>query len=176
MLAPKSCWRRQHVSAHGELLGSSPWQLSESCFLLSEKPFNNAHGHQAHTDCQVRISAPPHRGWFWPSQARTGFFILPSRVTSFSRLGWNLYPSPPPPPNERNWNRIFALREHGVVLQRLPYKNFFRSCSAWISVLKGYPDLKMRCQLQDMKKASSEGCALMRDFKNLSVLCGHRRR
>ena len=27
-------------------------------------------------------------------------------------------------------------------------QNFFRICSAWISVLKGYPDLKLRGQLQ----------------------------
>jgi len=32
----------------------------------------------------------------------------------------------------------------------------------------------MRAHLQYTKKASSEGCALMRDLENRSVLCGHR--
>ena len=77
--------------------------------------------------------------------------------------------------NECHWSFIFALREHVMIFYWLDCQNLFRICSAWISVLKGYSDLKMRAHLQYTKKASSEGCALMHDSPNRRVLYGHGR-
>ena len=65
--APKSRCRRQCVSAHGELLKISPWQLSESDLLLSEKPIITPVAVKQRRFGESRISAHPHGWGFWPS-------------------------------------------------------------------------------------------------------------